>query len=86
VRALVERLPVIVAPRWVETLAQPIAIEDVIEYLLAVVELEQPVDAVYEIGGTDQAATPMTCASVTRSTSGASSDSSRAVFCAWRQR
>jgi len=54
VRALVEHLPVIVAPRWVETLAQPIAIEDVIEYLLAVLELDPPVDAVYEIGGADQ--------------------------------
>jgi uncharacterized protein YbjT (DUF2867 family) len=54
VRALVERLPVILAPRCVETLAQPIAIEDVVEYLLAAIELEDPLDAVYEIGGTDR--------------------------------
>ncbi len=54
VRALVEKLPVIVAPRWVETLAQPIAIEDVIAYLLAAIEMEHPVDATYEIGGADQ--------------------------------
>jgi uncharacterized protein YbjT (DUF2867 family) len=54
VRALVEDLPVIVVPPWVETLAQPIAIEDVIDYLLAAIELERPVDAVYEIGGADQ--------------------------------
>ena len=54
VRALVEHLPVIVAPRWVETLAQPIAIEDVIDYLLAAIEFERPVDAIYEIGGADQ--------------------------------
>jgi uncharacterized protein YbjT (DUF2867 family) len=54
VRALVEHLPVIPAPRWVETLAQPIAIEDVIEYLLAAIEFERPVDAIYEIGGADQ--------------------------------
>jgi uncharacterized protein YbjT (DUF2867 family) len=54
VRALVERLPVIVAPRWVETLAQPIAIEDVIDYLLAAIETVPPVDAIYEIGGADQ--------------------------------
>ena len=33
VRALVERLPVMITPRWVKTAAQPIAIEDVIEYL-----------------------------------------------------
>jgi uncharacterized protein YbjT (DUF2867 family) len=54
VRALVEHLPVIVAPRWVETLAQPIAIEDVVECLLAAVAFERPVDAIYEIGGADQ--------------------------------
>jgi uncharacterized protein YbjT (DUF2867 family) len=54
VRALVEHLPFIVAPRWVETLAQPIAIEDVVEYLLAVLELERPDDTTYEIGGADQ--------------------------------
>jgi uncharacterized protein YbjT (DUF2867 family) len=54
VRALVEHLPVIVAPRWVETLSQPIAIEDVLDCLLAAIALEQPVDAVYEIGGADQ--------------------------------
>jgi uncharacterized protein YbjT (DUF2867 family) len=54
VRALVEHLPAIVVPPWVETLAQPIAIEDVIDYLFAAIELERPVDAVYEIGGTDQ--------------------------------
>src|SRR4051794_11927357 len=38
VRALVEHLPFIVAPRWVQTLAQPIAVEDVVDYLLAVVD------------------------------------------------
>jgi uncharacterized protein YbjT (DUF2867 family) len=54
VRALVEHLPVIVAPRWVETLSQPIAIEDVVDYLLAAIEFERPVDAIYEIGGADQ--------------------------------
>jgi uncharacterized protein YbjT (DUF2867 family) len=54
VRALVENLPVIVVPRWVETLAQPIAIEDVVDYLLAAIELERPDNAVYEIGGADQ--------------------------------
>jgi uncharacterized protein YbjT (DUF2867 family) len=54
VRALVEHLPLIVAPRWVETLAQPIAIEDVVDYLVAAIEFERPIDAVYEIGGADQ--------------------------------
>jgi uncharacterized protein YbjT (DUF2867 family) len=54
VRALVEHLPLIVAPRWVETLAQPIAIEDVLDYLVAAIELDQAIDAIYEIGGADQ--------------------------------
>ena len=35
IRALVERLPAMITPRWVNTAAQPIAIEDVIEYLAA---------------------------------------------------
>jgi uncharacterized protein YbjT (DUF2867 family) len=56
VRALVDRLPVIFAPRWVETLAQPIAIEDVVDYLLAALELEleSGTNAIYEVGGGDQ--------------------------------
>jgi uncharacterized protein YbjT (DUF2867 family) len=35
IRALVERLPAMITPRWVNTAAQPIAIEDIIEYLAA---------------------------------------------------
>ena len=54
VRALVEHLPLIVAPRWVQTLAQPIAVEDIVDYLLAVVELDRPTNAIYEVGGDDQ--------------------------------
>jgi uncharacterized protein YbjT (DUF2867 family) len=54
VRALVERLPVMVTPRWVRTPTQPIAVEDVVAYLLAA--LDPPVEGsvVYEIGGSDQ--------------------------------
>ena len=40
VRALVENTPLFIAPPWVETAAQPIAIEDVLEYLLAALERE----------------------------------------------
>jgi uncharacterized protein YbjT (DUF2867 family) len=54
VRALVDGLPAIPAPRWVETAAQPIAIEDVVEYLLAALRLEVPTSAIFEIGGADQ--------------------------------
>lgn len=53
VRALVDRLPVMITPRWVSRLAQPIAIDDQLAYLLA--ELDRPAGAseVFEIGGAD---------------------------------
>ncbi len=54
IRALVERLPVMICPKWVRVLAQPISIEDVLSYLIAAVE--RPIDEtiVFEIGGPDQ--------------------------------
>jgi uncharacterized protein YbjT (DUF2867 family) len=54
VRAVVEQLPLILAPREIKTLAQPIAIDEVIEHLLDAIELAWPTDAIYEIGGADQ--------------------------------
>ena len=53
-RKLVERLPVMVTPRWVRTKAQPIAIEDVLDYLVAALDVELDSSAVFEIGGADQ--------------------------------
>lgn len=53
VRALVERLPVMICPRWVEVRTQPIAIDDLIAYLLAARELPPDAAGVYEIGGPD---------------------------------
>jgi uncharacterized protein YbjT (DUF2867 family) len=53
VRALVERLPAIPAPKGMETAAQPIAIDDLLEYLVAVLTLPAR-NAVFEIGGDDQ--------------------------------
>jgi uncharacterized protein YbjT (DUF2867 family) len=53
VRALVDRLPVMVTPRWVSTPAQPIAIEDVLDYLVAALELPAGRSRTYEIGGAD---------------------------------
>lgn len=54
VRALVERLPAMVTPRWVRVLAQPIAIKDLLEYLVGA--LDQPLEGnpIIEIGGPDQ--------------------------------
>lgn len=53
IRALVERLPVMICPRWVRVQAQPIHIQDVIDYLLAAIDLPLRSSRVYEIGGAD---------------------------------
>ena len=53
IRSLTERLPIMIAPRWVATLAQPIAIEDLIAYLAASAELPVDESRVFEIGGAD---------------------------------
>lgn len=53
-RSLVDRLPLMVTPSWVRTLTQPIAIEDVIAYLICGLDLELQDSAVFEIAGPDQ--------------------------------
>jgi uncharacterized protein YbjT (DUF2867 family) len=55
IRALVNRLPVMITPSWVKTRAQPIAIEDVISYLLEALTVPAKESRVFEIGGTDRA-------------------------------
>ncbi len=54
IRALVDRLPVMITPQWVRMRAQPIAIEDVIAYLVAAMDARVEGSAVFEIGGADQ--------------------------------
>jgi uncharacterized protein YbjT (DUF2867 family) len=54
VRALVERLPVMITPRWVLVEAQPIGIEDLLSYLIAAVELDGDENRIFEIGGADR--------------------------------
>ncbi len=54
VRALVEKLPVMITPRWVDVKAQPLAIEDLTSYLLAGLDLPDGESALFEIGGADQ--------------------------------
>ncbi len=54
IRTLVERLPVMICPKWVRVLAQPIAVEDVLEYLLAALGLSDHDSHIFEIGGPDQ--------------------------------
>ena len=53
IRALVQRLPVMICPRWVNVKAQPIAVEDVIAYLTAALELPGEQSSTFEIGGSD---------------------------------
>ena len=50
-RALVDRLPVMITPRWVGSHCQPIAIEDLLDYLMAALEREPDGGEVFEIGG-----------------------------------
>jgi uncharacterized protein YbjT (DUF2867 family) len=54
VRALVQRLPIMITPRWVSVKAQPLAIADVLAYLLAALDLDVGENRTYEIGGPDQ--------------------------------
>ncbi|MEO7192381.1 MAG: SDR family oxidoreductase [Vicinamibacterales bacterium] len=51
IAALVERLPVMVCPRWVSTLTQPIAADDVLSYLEAAANLPDRGSETFEIGG-----------------------------------
>lgn len=48
---LASRLPVMITPRWVRTDCQPIAIDDVIEYLIGVLETPETEGQTFEIGG-----------------------------------
>ncbi len=50
-RQLVDHLPAMITPRWVRTRAQPIAIDDVVRYLVGVLEVPEAADRAYDIGG-----------------------------------
>jgi len=53
IRYLTERLPLMVAPKWVTTRCQPIAVDDVLDYLVGALENERTTGRSYEIGGRD---------------------------------
>ena len=55
VRDLVDALPVLVGPDWLDNPAQPIGVEDVVAYLAAALDLPLQESVVYEIGGADRA-------------------------------
>jgi uncharacterized protein YbjT (DUF2867 family) len=50
-RQLVEHLPAMITPMWVTTRTQPIAVDDIVRYLLGVLALPQAAGRVFEAGG-----------------------------------
>jgi uncharacterized protein YbjT (DUF2867 family) len=52
-RQLVEHLPIMVTPCWVQTRTQPIAVADVVRYLVGVLEVPEAVARAFDIGGPD---------------------------------
>ena len=53
-RQLVKNLPAMVVPKWTKTLTQPISIADVVRYLAGVIDNDQAIGRVFEIGGPEQ--------------------------------
>src|SRR5690606_34592746 len=53
VKALTDRLPVMICPRWLKTPTQPIAVDDVLVYLLAAREFPAGASRIFEIGCED---------------------------------
>ena len=53
-RQLVHHLPALVVPKWAATRTQPIAVDDVVRYLVGVCEKPEAFGQTYEIGGPDQ--------------------------------
>ena len=53
IRYLTERLPVMICPSWLYTRAQPIAIRNVLDYLVAALDTPESAGRTIEIGGTD---------------------------------
>ena len=50
---LVERLPLMICPRWVLTKCQPIAVDDVVDYLARCIEVKESEGKTFDIGGPD---------------------------------
>lgn len=53
IRDLVEKLPIMITPKWLETKCQPIAIRNVIEFLIGVIGKAETYNESYDIGGPD---------------------------------
>jgi uncharacterized protein YbjT (DUF2867 family) len=50
-RYLVQRLPIMITPKWVSTPCQPIAVENVVAYLVGVLSVPETKSGVFDIGG-----------------------------------
>ena len=53
IRDLVEKLPIMITPRWLKTKCQPIAIRNVVEFLIGVIGRQDTYNQSYDIGGPD---------------------------------
>jgi uncharacterized protein YbjT (DUF2867 family) len=53
IRDLVEKLPVMIAPKWLKTKCQPIGIRNVIEYLNGVLNKPESFNQTFDVGGTE---------------------------------
>jgi uncharacterized protein YbjT (DUF2867 family) len=53
IRDLVEKLPVMIAPRWLNTRHQPVAVRNILEYLSGVILREETYNRSYDVGGPD---------------------------------
>ena len=53
IRDLVEKLPIMITPKWVNTKCQPIAIKNVLDYLVGVLKNKQSYNKTFDIGGPD---------------------------------
>lgn len=54
IKALVDRLPIMITPKWVWTKAQPIDIDDILQYLIQAIDVQVVGNPIFEIGGKDQ--------------------------------
>ena len=53
IRYLTERLPILFTPKWISTMCQPIAIDNVLDYLIGSLNEPRSVSSIFEIGGPD---------------------------------
>ena len=53
IRFLTEQFPIIICPRWMPNLTQPIAVQNILDYMLAGLDLPDPENQVFEIGGSE---------------------------------